>query len=33
VAELNASVKGAAADPEYALEKAVVDLVDARKRR
>src|SRR6478672_5693309 len=33
VAELNASVKGAAADPEYALEKAVIDLVDARKRR
>jgi DNA polymerase-3 subunit delta len=33
VAELNASVKGAAADPEYALEKAVIDLVDARQRR
>jgi DNA polymerase-3 subunit delta len=33
VSELNASVKGAAADPEYALEKAVIDLVDARKRR
>jgi DNA polymerase-3 subunit delta len=33
VAELNASVKGAAADPEYALEKAVIDLVDARKRQ
>ena len=28
VAELNAAVKGAAADPEYALEKAVIDLVD-----
>ena len=27
VAELNAAVKGAAADPEYALEKAVIDLV------
>ena len=30
VAELNAAVKGAAADPEYALEKAVIDLVAAR---
>lgn len=33
VAELNAAVKGAAADPEYALEKAVIDLVAARHRR
>lgn len=33
VAELNASVKGAAADPEFALEKAVIDLVQARKKR
>jgi DNA polymerase III subunit delta len=32
VAELNAAVKGAAADPEYALEKAVIDLVAARRR-
>ena len=33
VADLNASVKGAAADPEFALEKAVIDLVQARKKR
>ena len=33
VADLNASVKGAAADPDYALEKAVMDLVAARRRR
>lgn len=33
VAELNAAVKGVAVDPEYALEKAVIDLVAARKRR
>ena len=33
VAELNAAVKGAAADPEYALEKAVIDLVAARGHR
>jgi DNA polymerase-3 subunit delta len=33
VAELNASVKGAAVDPEYALEKAVMDLVAARTRK
>ena len=26
VAELNAAVKGVAVDPEYALEKAVIDL-------
>lgn len=33
VADLNAAVKGAAADPEYALEQAVIDLVAARHRR
>lgn len=33
VAELNAAVKGVAVDFEYALEKAVIDLVAARKRR
>jgi len=33
VADLNASVKGAAADPDYALEKAVIDLVAARRKR
>lgn len=33
VAELNAAVKGAAVDVEYALERAVMDLVAARKRR
>jgi DNA polymerase-3 subunit delta len=33
VADLNASVKGAAADPDYALEKAVMDLVAARRKR
>ncbi len=33
VAQLNADVKGAAVDPEYALEKAVLDLVAARHRR
>lgn len=33
VAELNAAVKGVAVDPEYALEKAVIDLVKARQRR
>ena len=33
VARLNADVKGAAVDPEYALEKAVLDLVAARQRR
>lgn len=31
VAELNAAVKGVAADAEYALEKAVLDLVRARR--
>ncbi len=33
VSELNAAVKGGAVDPEYALEKAVMDLVAARHRR
>ncbi len=33
VAKLNAAVKGVAVDPEYALEKAVIDLVAARRRR
>ena len=33
VSELNAAVKGAAVDAEYALEKAVMDLVAARHRR
>jgi DNA polymerase III subunit delta len=33
VAELNAAVKGVAADADYALEKAVLDLVAARSRR
>lgn len=33
VSELNAAVKGAAVDAEYALEKAVMDLVAARYRR
>jgi len=33
VSELNAAVKGAAVDPEYALEKAVIDLVAARHRK
>jgi len=33
VAELNAAVKGVAADAEYALEKAVIDLVTARHRK
>lgn len=33
VSALNAAVKGAAVDPEYALEKAVMDLVAARRRR
>ncbi len=33
VADLNAAVKGVAVDPEYALEKAVIDLVAARRRR
>lgn len=32
VAQLNAAVKGVAADAEYALEKAVIDLVEARRR-
>ena len=31
VAELNGAVKGLAADPEYVLEKAVLDLADARR--
>jgi len=33
VAELNAAVKGVAVDFQYALEKAVIDLVTARRRR
>jgi len=33
VAELNAAVKGVAVDSKYALEKAVIDLVAARRRR
>ncbi|HVW40508.1 MAG TPA: DNA polymerase III subunit delta [Amycolatopsis sp.] len=33
VARVNAEVKGAAADPAYALERAVLDLADARDRR
>jgi DNA polymerase-3 subunit delta len=33
VAQLNADVKGAAVDAEYALEKAVLELVAARQRR
>jgi len=33
VSELNAAVKGVAVDPEYALEKAVIELAAARKRR
>ena len=33
VAELNAAVKGVAADAQYALEKAVIDLVTARHRK
>ena len=33
VAQLNADVKGAAADPEYALERAVIDLAAARRSR
>ncbi|MET0865256.1 MAG: DNA polymerase III subunit delta [Nakamurella sp.] len=33
VVELNASVKGAAVDTQYSLEKAVIDLVAARQRR
>lgn len=33
VAALNADVKGQAADPDYALERAVIDLVGARRRR
>ncbi|MER7115663.1 DNA polymerase III subunit delta [Saccharomonospora azurea] len=32
-ARVNAEVKGAAADPEYALERAVLDIVAARKQR
>jgi DNA polymerase-3 subunit delta len=33
VARLNAEVKGAAADPEYALERAVLELVAAKDER
>jgi DNA polymerase-3 subunit delta len=33
VAALNAAVKGVAVDPEYALERAVIDLVTARRRK
>ncbi len=33
VAQVNAAVKGAAADPDYALEKAVMDLAAARRMR
>lgn len=33
VARVNAEVKGAAADPTYALERAVLDLVSAREKR
>ncbi|HVD89977.1 MAG TPA: hypothetical protein VNB91_13875 [Jatrophihabitantaceae bacterium] len=33
VAELNAEVKGAAVDPEYALERAVLRLAQARGQR
>jgi DNA polymerase-3 subunit delta len=33
VAELNADVKGAAADPDYALERAVRQLAEARSQR
>jgi DNA polymerase-3 subunit delta len=33
VARLNAEVKGAAADPEYALERAVLDLIAAKGER
>lgn len=33
VADLNAAVKGVAADPEYAVEKAVLDLLAARRPR
>jgi DNA polymerase-3 subunit delta len=33
VAELNAAVKGQAADPDYSLERAVIDLVRTRRRR
>ena len=33
VARVNAEVKGAAANPEYALERAVLDIVEARDRR
>ncbi len=33
VAELNGAVKGQAADPDYALEKAIIDVVRARRLR
>lgn len=33
VARLNAEVKGAAADPNYALERAALDIAEARSRR
>ncbi|PXY27531.1 DNA polymerase III subunit delta [Prauserella muralis] len=33
VARVNAEVKGAAADPDYAVERAVLDIVAARERR
>jgi DNA polymerase-3 subunit delta len=33
VAALNADVKGQAADADYALERAVIDLVGARRAR
>lgn len=33
VAKVNAEVKGAAADPDYALERAILDLADARDLR
>ncbi|PXY20416.1 DNA polymerase III subunit delta [Prauserella coralliicola] len=33
VARVNAEVKGAAADPDYAIERAVLDLIAAKQRR
>ncbi|MBK1786453.1 DNA polymerase III subunit delta [Prauserella cavernicola] len=33
VARVNAEVKGAAADPDYAIERAVLDLIAAKERR
>jgi DNA polymerase-3 subunit delta len=33
VARLNAEVKGAAADADYALERAVLEVVDAQAKR